>query len=410
MILTNCAACAVPLPHPAKQCSRCKTRYCGPACQEQHWKAGTHDQLCRKIKKGGGAEQYHANKKCKEAVAVAVEACRGRHEGQKCYICLEAVHPRTGEGLVRGCACGDRDGVSSPELGVAHVSCLADQAKILVAEAEDNNLDGKVQNERFNRWHTCGLCEQRHHGVVSCALGWACWKTYLGRPENDWRRMNAMTVLGNGLHDGNDPEGALPVREATLSTYRRLGVSAEASLIVQGNLAGTYQALGRLEEALRIRRDVYSARLRLDGEEDGETIREANNYAMSLMDLQRYQGGKSLLRRQIPVARRVLGDGSEITLSMRWMYATALINTGGATLDNLREGVTTLEEIEGIARRVLGSTHPTAVALGVSLEQSRAVLAARETPRGVGVEDDDDDEDGWETVSSEEAPTEVISS
>ena len=28
MILTNCAACAAPLPHKAKQCSRCKTRYC----------------------------------------------------------------------------------------------------------------------------------------------------------------------------------------------------------------------------------------------------------------------------------------------------------------------------------------------------------------------------------------------
>ena len=29
MILTNCAACAAPLPRLAKQCSRCKTRYCG---------------------------------------------------------------------------------------------------------------------------------------------------------------------------------------------------------------------------------------------------------------------------------------------------------------------------------------------------------------------------------------------
>ena len=62
-----------------------------------------------------------------EAVAVAVEACADDTKGQKCYICLEAVHPHTGEGLVRGCACGDRDGVSSPELGVAHVSCLAEQ-------------------------------------------------------------------------------------------------------------------------------------------------------------------------------------------------------------------------------------------------------------------------------------------
>ena len=28
MILTNCAACAAPLPRLAKQCSRCQTRYC----------------------------------------------------------------------------------------------------------------------------------------------------------------------------------------------------------------------------------------------------------------------------------------------------------------------------------------------------------------------------------------------
>ena len=31
--------------------------------------------MCKKIHRGGNAEQYHANKKYKEAVAVAVEAC-----------------------------------------------------------------------------------------------------------------------------------------------------------------------------------------------------------------------------------------------------------------------------------------------------------------------------------------------
>ena len=41
----------------------------------QHWKEGGHDQLCKKIKKGGGAEQYHADKKYEEAVADAVEEC-----------------------------------------------------------------------------------------------------------------------------------------------------------------------------------------------------------------------------------------------------------------------------------------------------------------------------------------------
>ena len=168
-----------------KKCGRCSTRYCGPECQKQHWEEGGHDKLCRQIKKAGGAEQFHANQKYAEAVAVAVEKCVDDTKGQKCYICLEAVHPRTGEGLVRGCACGDRDGVASGSTGIAHVSCLAEEAKTLLAEAEENNLDGKALDERWRRWDNCQLCEQRYHSVVACALGWACWKTYVGRPETD---------------------------------------------------------------------------------------------------------------------------------------------------------------------------------------------------------------------------------
>ncbi len=76
MILTNCAACAAPLAiDHKKRCSRCKTRYCNEACQRAHWERGGHEGLCKKIKKGGGAEQYHADKKYKEAVAEAVEEC-----------------------------------------------------------------------------------------------------------------------------------------------------------------------------------------------------------------------------------------------------------------------------------------------------------------------------------------------
>ena len=58
-----------------KKCGRCSTRYCGAECQKKHWEEGGHDQLCKKIKKAGGAEQYHADTKYNEAVAVAVEAC-----------------------------------------------------------------------------------------------------------------------------------------------------------------------------------------------------------------------------------------------------------------------------------------------------------------------------------------------
>ena len=74
MILTNCAACAAPLALDAPRCVRCLTRYCHATCQQDHWRRG-HKQMCKKIHRGGNAEQYHADKKYKEAVAVAVEAC-----------------------------------------------------------------------------------------------------------------------------------------------------------------------------------------------------------------------------------------------------------------------------------------------------------------------------------------------
>ena len=90
-----------------------------------------------------------------------------------------ALHWKTKEGLVRGCSCRGT-------AGFAHVSCLAEQAKILLAEAEENNLGVGVLDVRWKRWHTCSLCKQQYHGVVACALGWACWKTYVGRrPETD---------------------------------------------------------------------------------------------------------------------------------------------------------------------------------------------------------------------------------
>ena len=49
----------------------------------------------------------------------------------------------------------------------------------------------------------------------------------------------------------------------------------------------------------------------------------------------------------------------------------------GATLDDLRAAVTTLEDTERIARRVLGGTHPVAGGLEYELQDARAALRAR---------------------------------
>ena len=59
---------------------------------------------------------------------------------------------------------------------------------------------------------------------------------------------------------------------------------------------------------------------------------------------------------------------------------TQTLNADGATHEDLREAVTTLEETERIARRVLGGAHPLVVRIEFVLRQSRAALRARETP------------------------------
>ena len=86
------------------------------------------------------------------------------------------------------------------------------------------------------------------------------------------------------------------------------------------------------------------------------------------------------MRKTLPVGRHVFGESSEDTLSLRWNYTKALYRNDSATLDDIREAVTTLEETERIARRVLGGAHPTTRGIGRELRTARAALRARETP------------------------------
>ena len=55
-------------------------------------------------------------------------------------------------------------------------------------------------------------------------------------------------------------------------------------------------------------------------------------------------------------------------------FADALYKDANATLDDLREAVTTLEDTEQTARRVLGGAHPTTGLIERSLHRARAAL------------------------------------
>ena len=88
---------------------------------------------------------------------------------------------------------------------------------------------------------------------------------------------------------------------------------------------------------------------------------------------------------------------------MRTVYAAALCEDPAATGDELREAVTTFEDTERIARRVLGGAHPVTVDIERALRVSQAKLDAREAEvfeRLTALEADE--EDAWAADLEEE--------
>ena len=132
-----------------------------------------------------------------------------------------------------------------------------------------------------------------------------------------------------------------------------------------------------------MKRDLYFGWSRFCGEEHENTLSAAFNYATSLGKLKHYKEAKGLLLRNIPVARRILGEGHRLTLKMRLNYAQSLyMDVYGSTLDDLHESVTTLEDLDRRSRRMLGIAHPFTKGVAIDLFQARTELSLHrdETP------------------------------
>ena len=103
---------------------------------------------------------------------------------------------------------------------------------------------------------------------------------------------------------------------------------------------------------------------------DGKGERRRTAYKRAAQNSLNASGAK-LTRACVP--RTVNGTGHKL----RWNYARALYEDPGATLDDLREAVATLEDTARTAQRVFGGTHPMVVDLERSLRESRAALSTR---------------------------------
>ena len=78
---------------------------------------------------------------------------------------------------------------------------------------------------------------------------------------------------------------------------------------------------------------------------------------MTFLAVQRFEEAKSLLRKTIPVARRVLGAEHALTLSLREDLSRATLD-GESSAEEKREALRLLEDTVAVMRRVLGPQHP----------------------------------------------------
>ena len=74
------------------------------------------------------------------------------------------------------------------------------------------------------------------------------------------------------------------------------------------------------------------------------------------------------------------GENNDMTLKMPCLTQTAALRRQRSDSDDLREAVTTLEDAERTARRVLGGAHPLTSQLNF-LRSARAALGAREAAK-----------------------------
>ena len=350
-IIAHCAACAAELVETAPRCVRCHTRYCDAACQHEHWANG-HKKKCKRIARAGGAEPYHADLKFKEAAAQAVERCAAELPADAiCYVCRCDAST---EGLVRGCACRGT-------AGLVHMSCLTKKAKF---EAEDSlGRAGTVGS-----WMGCGLCDGSWYGPVMIAMGWACWKTYMSRPDHDGCHGAAMLFLTHCLGEGRE---ALPVVKAYVASLQRVVDSTlhynpldlQPLRVAQKKLAECYFGSGQPDEALRLMRSVYTDGLRIFGPSSEDTFNAAEQLAGFLIRAsdEGFFEAKTLLRKHLPSARRTLAPDAEARIKLAKMYAVTIYihaDQSDTCRDDRFEAVSILEKIVRVQRRKKGPNHP----------------------------------------------------
>jgi len=186
-------------------------------------------------------------------------------------------------------------------------------------------------------------------------MAWACWKTYVSRPEGDAMRGYALNVLSIA-HMAVRAEEAL----CSATAYRSWCCRFDPGNVIcaEENLAIVYKNLGRYEEAIPIMQQLRAAKLRrLRGSENEDSVNSLLNLAESLGGSGRYEEAIQLLSAERPAACRALGSDHSLCLSLAHILGTAHLLRGADVGDFLAAGAIYRDVIPR-NRKVLGPDHP----------------------------------------------------
>jgi len=167
----------------------------------------------------------------------------------------------------------------------------------------------------------------------------------------------AMTDLANSYSAAGRRDEALKLREQALALRRKVsGAGDPGTLDAMTVLATSYSEAGRRDEALKLREQVLALRREVSGPEDPATLGAMRNLAISYDETGRRDEAIKLGEQVLTLCRKVSGPESHDTLSLMHNLAISYDEAG-----RWDEALKLREELLALCRKVSGPEDPATI-------------------------------------------------
>jgi hypothetical protein len=294
--------------------------YCSAECQKAHWKEGGHKNRCKALKAGA------TTKTCTHAGS----------DGRACIICLEPDPPP----IQSGCACrGDA--------GLAHVEC-----RILAAE-HSQKASGNAHG-----WQNCSTCNQIFSGAMGVGLANEFLRQMQGDPDkmSDWA--DAAMMLANALSTTGEYAEAESVCRETMLSFDLMRLSLTNTRMVDLRSVFGYALTNQCKyaEAHSVFTRCVAEYTVLVGPDAAQTLDCSKCLGVVYGHLGKLAEGVVILKDTFERAKLVLGRTDIASLACGLALANAL-----DAQCKYGESHALYEELEPVAKRLLGPDHPLAL-------------------------------------------------